>query len=432
MATYHEQAVIEFLRDPANAHYLEEKSFDTLVKYHTRGYRLIARYFNSLYPKELRSKKGEIREWKTELKELAANPQPFLESREAKKKDLRSVSHRQERASLRFWFTVRGLPEMAELIGQISSQGCRTRRNPSPRGAQTSAKKLKWISPQMALALISALAKLEIPYGGLAAMWIYFGVLLGLRPIEWFEARLVPATSTEKAYLWVRNAKFGKNRAHGTHRKLVLENWRATDLELLLRFLRQLPSLQNGKEMQEFKRVYQRCATLVRDTGKKLWPRRKQRPTLYSCRHQFMANAKLANLSKIEIAALVGHATDETSSMCYARRQKGAPGYFRVSAHPDDMARVRQVYEAPDFELIELRRSDGNSFAIADENFTGEQMGDSTIDEWDSSVSRDMWELVRDEPNWDSINGVGEDEESAEPDGESPKIKKSEDDFSPG
>jgi integrase len=54
--------------------------------------------------------------------------------------------------------------------------------------------------------------------------------------------------------------------------------------------------------------------------------KRKRYPTLYSLRHQFAANAKACGLTKAEIAALMGHASEDTAGRHYARRTTGHTG----------------------------------------------------------------------------------------------------------
>ncbi|MBD3612504.1 MAG: hypothetical protein HUJ13_08885, partial [Hydrogenovibrio crunogenus] len=64
-----------------------------------------------------------------------------------------------------------------------------------------------------------------------------------------------------------------------------------------------------------------------------------QRITLYSGRHQFAANAKLAGLKPIEIAALMGHGAQDTNEKFYGRKVNGSGG-FGVCASSDDMEAI--------------------------------------------------------------------------------------------
>lgn len=64
-------------------------------------------------------------------------------------------------------------------------------------------------------------------------------------------------------------------------------------------------------------------------------------PTIYSTRHQVSADLKKANVTKEEIAAIMGHKITRTHQVHYARRSKGEVAAGLVQANAADVARVR-------------------------------------------------------------------------------------------
>ena len=62
--------------------------------------------------------------------------------------------------------------------------------------------------------------------------------------------------------------------------------------------------------------------------------------SLYTSRHQFVADAKRAGRSKMEVASLMGHSSDETATIHYGRRIQGR-GESVPLPDPEEVARVR-------------------------------------------------------------------------------------------
>lgn len=71
----------------------------------------------------------------------------------------------------------------------------------------------------------------------------------------------------------------------------------------------------------------------------------KHRITLYSARHQFSANAKKAGIPASEIAAMMGHRSDETHVKSYGKRRVGKGG-FGIKADPFDVERVKEKMQS--------------------------------------------------------------------------------------
>lgn len=79
----------------------------------------------------------------------------------------------------------------------------------------------------------------------------------------------------------------------------------------------------------------------IRQEAKRLWPRRKVLPSLYSMRHQEGANLKASDLDSREIAYIMGHQSTSSVS-CYGNKRQGDPTAIHVRpATEADLAQVR-------------------------------------------------------------------------------------------
>ncbi len=197
---------------------------------------------------------------------------------------------------------------------------------------RTSARKAKSLSQDDWLCLLRWLMDTPGRWNVAAARWLAWGVLTGLRPIEWRRAVLSADHSNETGVmLHVQNAKCSHDRAHGPRRTLHL-NLRQEDIQDLAEFMRTVQS--------SYAEAYEGCRRAVWRAAGVLWPNRRRRPSLYSSRHQFAANAKAAGLLPEEIAAVMGHAITGTHQCHYGKRRCGHAGMVAVQADPSDVARV--------------------------------------------------------------------------------------------
>ena len=210
-----------------------------------------------------------------------------------------------------------------------------TTKSKSRRG-NTSSQKAKLIKPGD----IQILAKNENGYQGKwrkpAVLWIAANTLVGLRPCEWRSAILV--TISGKLNLEVTNAKNTNGRSHGKLRHLDLSDLSKSDLDLIKGQLQSVYYYMNDNVTWE--NYYGGVRRAIRRLTRANLTRQRKYPSLYSSRHQFSANAKSAGLQKVEIAALMGHATDETATMHYGKRKHGS-GSFAIKASKDEIAKVR-------------------------------------------------------------------------------------------
>lgn len=92
------------------------------------------------------------------------------------------------------------------------------------------------------------------------------------------------------------------------------------------------------------KAIHQVQSRLDRLT-KKLWPRRKARPTLYTLRHQMGSDLKASGLSRVEIAYVMGHQSTESVEVYGDRRKKSGRGGVKP-APGANMSMIREKHDA--------------------------------------------------------------------------------------
>jgi hypothetical protein len=172
-----------------------------------------------------------------------------------------------------------------------------------------------------------------------AATFMNAALLSGLRPTEWRTANLTYVG--DRAVLFVKNAKATNGRAHGTHRKLWFD---ALTFQQVQAIRNTISMFVNIASRAEYDALLERLQRAFRHAAMALWPRRKRHITPYSLRHAFAARIKLVYQPE-EVAALMGHAVDETAFSHYGRRRKKSArdqGLTLPKADHGDVARVKQ------------------------------------------------------------------------------------------
>lgn len=173
-------------------------------------------------------------------------------------------------------------------------------------------------------------------YANALKTWLQASKITGLRPSEWENASLLDLAGHR--VLVVKNAKATNGRAHGEERTLVLDDLSASEMEKIDDMLQMIEGY--GGEM-DFERFQKRMKDYMTYATRHCYGNRKKYPTLYSFRHQFSADAKLSGLSKQEIAALMGHGSDETAGTHYARKISGN-SVVKISPVGSEVKRVRE------------------------------------------------------------------------------------------
>lgn len=213
-------------------------------------------------------------------------------------------------------------------------------------GMHTSAKKLQRVSETDSRLLLDSMRS----HGATvmseeAACFFESGLLFGLRPVEWCCAELavfdpawkgdVMADFTPTHRLVVRNAKVnavrGNSDVRNIYAQLSVEQVKAVSLALSL-------AHQNAGD---WGRYYKRLCNALRYAAKSLWPRRSRLPSFYTARHQCIANGKASGDSPADLAAIFGHASDQTAKRHYSRRINGDKKLHMIAASRLSLEAVR-------------------------------------------------------------------------------------------
>jgi integrase len=262
----------------------------------------------------------------------------------AKRGDLSKSTWRQYKAAVFYEFE-RQLIKRPSLSNNITTARDNLKNTPPPVGRpkikKTAAKKAKKISEEDLITLFDYLVNENSRNGESSIQWLLSGLWTGLRPCEWERAFYIPSTGQ----LIVVNAKATQGRAHGANRTINLQGLDNEQLEIIEMHLENVRKAKlrlekNGKS--GFEQFYEQCRQRLFRANRKLWPKRKQNITLYTARHQFAANAKFNGLSKVVIAALMGHKSTDTQDSHYSRKSSGRSG-FQVTANEKDVARVIEL-----------------------------------------------------------------------------------------
>jgi hypothetical protein len=221
--------------------------------------------------------------------------------------------------------------EAIEYLKDITSQGALAYTE------RTSSLKLKKISFEDWEKLDTFLKLKNNKWHEELRSWLRASIITGLRPVEWKNAQFF--IHNGQSALKIQNAKNTNGRGNGPTRTLLLQNLRDSDLVAIKTHLNNIRTFAG---MGEYEFFYQGCSIALYKACRKCWPRRKRHITLYSTRHQFSANAKSSGMSRLEVAALMGHAVDETAGEHYGRKQAGNE---KIGVLPleDEVSRVRHV-----------------------------------------------------------------------------------------
>lgn len=225
------------------------------------------------------------------------------------------------------------------------------RPNPDEnRAAATSQTKAKSYSTDDADRIRHAALASRSSAAPYLALYLPAARLTGLRPCEWAGAAL--SSSAQPAFAWelvVANAKTTNGRSHGSHRTLY---WPDLAPELVDSVSEWIAIAKRP----EHESLMENMSKLLRRLTRELFPRRKSWPTLSSMRHDAIGrwkayyisdgqNYEERRLALATIAALVGHGSDESATIHYARASSGSAEFPVPAADPVEIARVRQVLD---------------------------------------------------------------------------------------
>lgn len=209
---------------------------------------------------------------------------------------------------------------------------------------KTSSAKQKHLKDEKLFAIIEDLKTNKSKWSKMTIAWLRAAVLTGLRPIEW--------TMTEyderNDCLIVKNAKNTNNRAHGENRTIYLTHLDETLKKNIITHLQIAKYHSNNNLWEDY---YQGCSALLQRRCKVLFPKAKKNISLYSARHQYSANLKASGLKCNEIAALMGHATDETAMETYGKKQYGSKGLQPNKISKEEVSKVKVKYKVHTFTI---------------------------------------------------------------------------------
>jgi hypothetical protein len=260
-----------------------------------------------------------------------------------KKASIARTTWRQYKSSVVYYLEhhhdVQSAVEALEYLKEITSVGALTTTE------RTSSLKLKKVSFEDWKKLDDHLSQENKKWHEQLRMWLRASIITGLRPVEWRNALIVQHNGMNA--LKIQNAKNTNGRGHGPTRTLLLEDITEEDLRAIKGHLNNVRTFIG---MDEYEYFYKGCAISLYKACRQCWPRRKKHITLYSTRHQFSSNAKSSGFSKIEVAAMMGHAVDITATVHYGRKIAGNES-LGVSPIEEDVSRVRSI-KSTDFKAI--------------------------------------------------------------------------------
>ena len=245
-----------------------------------------------------------------------------------------AATFRQYRAAISCWLEQSLHPdlEVAFRILYAPDQTVSAKRGSSTK---TSASKEKKFSEEDRQLIMKWLSRHRSRYSAALTVLLAAGTLVGLRPSEWKTAKLT--RNNGYAVLEVSNAKATNGRSNGGLRTLQLSDMPAAMIDLIDHFIK---AVRNFDKLGKWNNLYDGCRKTLHKACRDLWPNRKRYPSLYSLRHQFAADVKSAGMSKVEVAALMGHASPDTASHHYGKRRVGR-GRCSVRPSESDVARLQ-------------------------------------------------------------------------------------------
>lgn len=273
--------------------------------------------------------------------------------------DLRPNSLRQYRAAIQFGLDRLAREphlraEVAEALSLLDSSRQQDPATPKVRKSKTaiplrtSASKAKAISDRDFDRILAEASFGRSKYTDDLKASMKANILPGLRPIEWHGTKLMICGDT--LVMIVPNAKNTNERAHGETRTLIFEAIDPVSLEHVVAWAERV----NRMTLEAYETLLTRIEERMRVIAKRLFPRRKWRPTPYSIRHAVSARLKRhyignaitrdeRDLGAAIVAALMGHAADDTASRHYGNASgKGGRGYPIPKADPVEVARIRR------------------------------------------------------------------------------------------
>lgn len=274
----------------------------------------------------------------------------------ARQPHLSKSTWRQYKATMNYILNSLGENVLAERINQLDGKNCLN------KASGTSSSKKKFISEKEETEIISALKERarKDPDGWAPTLLSYFfaGIACGLRPIEYETAIIVQTqedmpTEHSDAYsgdypiIIVQNAKATNGRSFGKYRYVglsSLDHLQLSAVKSTIQYARN-KNTPTGK-VDTYECFYKRMCDAFSGFIKR-FRGSTSNITMYSTRHQCIADLKYMGATLNEIAAIVGHGTDLTASKHYGKRSAGRNRGGRARGSKEDMSKIKQIKNHP-------------------------------------------------------------------------------------
>lgn len=231
----------------------------------------------------------------------------------------------------------------------------------APASRLASAKKLKFFNSECLDALIkySKQRGMRAPSAAKAIAFAKANLLVGLRPSEWFDATLASRLSTNSKGEYIRdsqgrlkfdnmliveNAKTTRGQGNARRRELLLHGISADEITAIVCFMNlarsandRYPADMDAKTRSNL--FYRPMNNVIQRALLSIGFAKNDIPSIYSTRHQAVADFKASGVDKQEIAAFFGHSSDYTHASHYGHKKHGGRNVlFRPS--PECLSKV--------------------------------------------------------------------------------------------
>ncbi|HEN3280837.1 TPA: phage integrase N-terminal SAM-like domain-containing protein [Yersinia enterocolitica] len=174
--------------------------------------------------------------------------------------------------------------------------------------------------------------------------FIKANLLTGLRPIEWIDTSFynyihkdfksshykinIDNRYSSSPALCVKNAKTTHGRGNGEYRDIIFNDIDISSLAHIVHFKDLIDSALHRNPSPDKKKIAERLFHQAQETLRKAlkkigYGNNDKMPSLYSTRHQCVADAKNSGLNQTEIAALFGHWSPDTAKIHYGKKIHG-------------------------------------------------------------------------------------------------------------
>lgn len=162
---------------------------------------------------------------------------------------------------------------------------------------------------------------------------------LGCRPTEMWSLKF-----TDDGTIVIEGAKKRETDDRGLNREVILPAELTERLKLAHTCLLSELRTENESRHKAMRRIQGRLNTVCRQ----IWPKRKYQISLYTFRHQISSNLKSSGMDRVELAAIMGHRTTDSSDR-YGKPIKAntANVLIQCTEHSSLQVRLKQKYSPP-------------------------------------------------------------------------------------